>query len=68
MVNWSRLGVSMSFLTAVLSLCNKVPAELNSTFLHHPTFSHTILLWRQQQYFVDPNKGSTNSQSPQAAR
>jgi hypothetical protein len=44
MVNWSCLGVSMSFLTAVLSLCNKVPVELNSTFLHHHTFSHNIVV------------------------
>lgn len=40
MVNWSCLGVSV-FLTAVLPLCNKVPAELNSTFLLHPTLFHT---------------------------
>jgi len=41
MVNWSCLGVSMSFLSAVLLLCNKVPAELNSTFLFHSTLFHT---------------------------
>jgi hypothetical protein len=56
------------FLTAVLPLCNKVPAELNSTFLLHPTLSHTqYLLCRQEQYLVDSNRGSTNFQSPQVA-